>query len=259
MVTICISAPECEMVKTIHRSFLKRLLVTMALPVLASSVGVAGAYGDDLIQNGGFESPYLGPTHWSYPGQTSYPGNPPGDVIIPTPTIDGWTYDNSAIVNGQAGSDWYGPIPPNGFGGDQFAALQLTSSLSQTFTSPGGDLMLSWLSAGRPNNYGTYAGDQTYLVELDAQTIGAFSTVSSPPFDVTFSLETLDMGDVSAGSHTLTFQGLATTDETAFLDNVSIATVPEPSTWAMMLLGFLGLGSAAYRRARAEPRRTLHF
>jgi PEP-CTERM motif-containing protein len=29
--------------------------------------------------------------------------------------------------------------------------------------------------------------------------------------------------------------------------------VPEPSTWAMMLLGFAGLGFAAYRRGRAEP------
>ena len=31
--------------------------------------------------------------------------------------------------------------------------------------------------------------------------------------------------------------------------------VPEPSTWAMMLLGFAGLGYAGYRRAR-EPRVT---
>jgi PEP-CTERM motif len=29
--------------------------------------------------------------------------------------------------------------------------------------------------------------------------------------------------------------------------------VPEASTWAMMLLGFAGLGFAGYRRAR-EPR-----
>jgi hypothetical protein len=30
-------------------------------------------------------------------------------------------------------------------------------------------------------------------------------------------------------------------------------TVPEPSTWAMMLLGFGGLGILGYRRARAVP------
>jgi hypothetical protein len=32
--------------------------------------------------------------------------------------------------------------------------------------------------------------------------------------------------------------------------SLSGSTVPEPSTWAMMLLGFAGLGYACYRRAR---------
>ena len=30
------------------------------------------------------------------------------------------------------------------------------------------------------------------------------------------------------------------------------ATVPEPSTWAMMLLGFAGLGYVGFRKARAR-------
>ncbi|MDR3469801.1 MAG: PEPxxWA-CTERM sorting domain-containing protein [Xanthobacteraceae bacterium] len=38
----------------------------------------------------------------------------------------------------------------------------------------------------------------------------------------------------------------ATTIET--LGTGTIAAVPEPSTWAMMILGFLGLGVAAFRR-----------
>ena len=33
--------------------------------------------------------------------------------------------------------------------------------------------------------------------------------------------------------------------------SVSATVVPEPSTWAMMLLGFAGLAFAGYRRARA--------
>jgi PEP-CTERM motif len=39
----------------------------------------------------------------------------------------------------------------------------------------------------------------------------------------------------------------------AALSNVttSSSAVPEPSTWGMMLLGFVGLGFAGYRRARA--------
>jgi hypothetical protein len=36
------------------------------------------------------------------------------------------------------------------------------------------------------------------------------------------------------------------------IDNLSISTVPEPSTWATLLLGFAGLGFAGYRRARVS-------
>jgi hypothetical protein len=32
---------------------------------------------------------------------------------------------------------------------------------------------------------------------------------------------------------------------------VGVGTVPEPSTWAMMLIGFAGLALAGYRRAKA--------
>ena len=34
------------------------------------------------------------------------------------------------------------------------------------------------------------------------------------------------------------------------LDAVAVQAVPEPGTWAMMLLGFAGIGFLAYRRAK---------
>jgi PEP-CTERM motif len=64
---------------------------------------------------------------------------------------------------------------------------------------------------------------------------------------------------VNIGSNTLTFtytsladanhagfQGLG--DEGWGVEQVIASAVPEPSTWAMMLLGFAGIGSIAYRR-----------
>jgi hypothetical protein len=36
----------------------------------------------------------------------------------------------------------------------------------------------------------------------------------------------------------------------ALLDNVSVTGVPEPSTWAMMIIGFAGLAFAGYRKHR---------
>ena len=40
------------------------------------------------------------------------------------------------------------------------------------------------------------------------------------------------------------------------LDSVAIAAVPEPSTWAMMILGFAGVGFIAYRRGRQTTAHT---
>ena len=36
--------------------------------------------------------------------------------------------------------------------------------------------------------------------------------------------------------------------------NPVVAAVPEPATWAMMLLGFAGIGTMAYRKRRASFR-----
>jgi hypothetical protein len=221
-----------------------------ALAVLASATGASAA---ELIQNGSFETPYLGPFNWTEPGHPSYSPHYPEELVYPYPTLDGWTYDNVALVDGQAGSDWYGPIPRTGFDGYQFAALQTTGSLSQYFVSPGGELTLSWLSGGRPDLYGTEGGDQTYAVEVDGASVGTFSTASGQ----IFAPETLPLTDVSAGFHELIFKGLATQDETAFLDDVSIVTgvtspvsTPEPATWMLMLAGFGALGMATRLRGK---------
>jgi hypothetical protein len=53
----------------------------------------------------------------------------------------------------------------------------------------------------------------------------------------------------SSASTVLSFVGYQNPD-TNGLNDISV-TVPEPSTWAMMLLGFAGLGFAGHRRARA--------
>jgi hypothetical protein len=42
----------------------------------------------------------------------------------------------------------------------------------------------------------------------------------------------------------------STANSQGFIDDLSVSAVPEPSTWAMMILGFCGLGFMAYRRKR---------
>jgi hypothetical protein len=46
---------------------------------------------------------------------------------------------------------------------------------------------------------------------------------------------------------------LDTGSKLSYDGTISVTAVPEPSTWAMMLLGFAGLGFAGYRRAARAP------
>ena len=66
-------------------------------------------------------------------------------------------------------------------------------------------------------------------------------------------LETFDF-TAGATSEMLSFLAVGTPANNlppfALLDGVTLTAVPEPSTWAMMLVGFSGLGYAAYRRRR---------
>jgi hypothetical protein len=56
-----------------------------------------------------------------------------------------------------------------------------------------------------------------------------------------------DFGDPPMLNLTLP-DGASVTTASGVFDNFVSATVPEPSTWAMMLLGFAGLGFAGYRQ-----------
>jgi hypothetical protein len=66
--------------------------------------------------------------------------------------------------------------------------------------------------------------------------------------------------DISAASGIGSFANIdklvITPTDYALLDNVqlnnSVSAVPEPATWGMMLLGFVGLGFAAHRHARKQ-------
>jgi hypothetical protein len=63
-------------------------------------------------------------------------------------------------------------------------------------------------------------------------------------------------GEASSNSTLLSF-GLRQDFGFSGLDDISVtapvASIPEPSTWAMMILGFFGIGFMAYRRKQNGP------
>ena len=147
--------------------------------------------------------------------------------------------------------------------GDYYAYVQsigtATGSISQSLLLNQGVYNLSFLAAGR-NQTGSYAnitfnGALTYDVLLDGVSVFSETTVTNSAF-AQRSVNGINVA--TTGLHTLTFASRAIAsnrDAIAVLDNVSItAAVPEPATWAMMMLGFGGMGYAMRRKAKAGSR-----
>jgi hypothetical protein len=183
----------------------------------------------NLIANSGFEATQYGAGYYAYPNAT----------------LDSWTYSGQAgLLNASGSNAWYSGSGPTGFGGDQYAFVQTTGSISQTFTSAAGTYALSFLDTGR--TAGCCNGDQTFDVYIDASLVGAYST--SP--NGAFSQQIIQSLALSAGSHTLTFEGTdpGGGDVTSFIDNVNLTQVPEPNSLALLAVAITGL--VAFRRRR---------
>jgi hypothetical protein len=214
-----------------------KFLVTAV--ALASLAIISPASASSLLTNGGFDDvpisaisgltgPYI---NLSY----AYPAGPGGPG-----TVGDWTYTDASTGGGgglvqfplQGNVYFQGPAP---LSGSEYAFLQDAGSISQTFNSlSAGATAVSWYEAGRQNN----GGVENYEVLLNNVVLGTYTTSQSQPFI----LETL-VGTLVAGSNTLEFLGLTTNppDETAFIENVSVSSAPLPSTWTMLIAGFVGL------------------
>jgi choice-of-anchor C domain-containing protein len=213
---------------------MKRYLFAVAA---AASIGLCSGADASVFQNGSFES--------GLASIGSFTTLNAGDST----SITGWTVASGNIdyignywtsANGNRSLDLNGLVP---------------GSIAQTFdVIPGQKYQVTFDLAGNP------AGGPT----LKTLTTTAGITALFSSFDTTGkSLSNMGWTPVSfdftaiGSTETLTFASTTSGDSgsstypTAFgpaLDNVSVTAVPEPSTWAMMILGFLGIGFAAYRQ-----------
>jgi hypothetical protein len=101
--------------------------------------------------------------------------------------------------------------------------------------------------------------NSTYTFTVNAGTGGTLDFIAAtPPTTGDFKGDNIyfvaDLS-IAGGTAGLCTGGSACTgDVGALLTNsvVTTGTVPEPSTWAMLLIGFAGLGYAGYRKTRTE-------
>jgi hypothetical protein len=167
----------------------------------------------NLLVNGSFETADF--TGWS----VSDPSNSTLVYVGPFGTISGAAEGNHYVATGSVGLD---------------------ATLSQTFSDTAGRKyeITGWVASdgGSPSNYSVRIDGMTFASANPAAEIG-WTEVST-----TF---------IGTGSDSL---NIASRNDGNFnyFDSFSVNAIPEPSTWAMLLLGFAGLGFAGYRRAGAE-------
>lgn len=194
-----------------------RLLTILAAGAL-TFVATNAIAGPNLIVNGGFETGDF--TGWT-PNAVSFPMYP-----VTSPVEEG----NYAVQIA-------------GYSIENFPALGGPATLTQVVTdAPSQSYELSfWI-------YQQNMGPITFFdVTWDGSTVVSMSYPASDSGDIPYVNFTVNV--LGTGSDTLQFIS-ANDPGYTYLDNVSLTAVPEPSTWAMMILGFAGLGFAGYRKTK---------
>jgi len=240
-----------------HRETLTVRAILMSAMIASASPALAGT---ELVTNGGFESN-------GGNGQVGYNTSatgwavdvPPGSYMF---LFSPGTADTTGANGQYGGLSLWGlgngglnnlPVSPDG---GYFIAMDgdfQTSALTQTVNNlvPGENYTVSFYW-GAAQQFG-FDGDtqQNLTVSLGAESFTT-STVTNPSHGFTGWMSGSFTFTASSPSEVLSFLAYGSLPVPPFitLDGVSMTAVPEPSTWAMMLAGFGGLGFAAYRRRR---------
>jgi hypothetical protein len=157
-------------------------------------------------------------------------------------TIGGTIFSGTGIVANNNGGPAQGISAAPAFDSTNYMSVLGGQAESITFASLQKQFSLYWGSIDTYNTIqffdnglpvGIFTGQ---TVNLAVNPFGDQSAPASNQF-VTFSNLLFNSVEISSGSNSFEF------------DNVStVAAVPETSTWAMLILGFVGVGFAAYRR-----------
>jgi hypothetical protein len=188
-------------------------------------------------------------------GDFSTPGQGVGGYTY-APTGSPWTF--SPLIGGVSGSGiTYIPsafenTPLNiqaGFLQTAGGSVSSTdpASISQVFSAPAaGSYDLSFMYAGRTYDGGT----TTFKVSVDGSSVFTVTPLSGQNFTPESLIVTL-----ANGNHTLAFTSTAPVigyDETAFIGNVSLTAVPEPTTIISAALMLLPFGASTLRILRRK-------
>jgi hypothetical protein len=204
-------------------------ILAMALGIAAAAFTAGGASADIYtsanFSGGVFSAPNV--------------NSPFIGTIAPNSTFTGGlVYDNSLIPSGPGFQNVaFSSFP--GIGSIPAATAFHFSIGSLSFNLSNDPLAAIQYKNGKFNGFAanelfTFSGNQYDLLISGGQWQIYLAPAGNPDFNSTFVSGYFNIGDA------------ALTGKTLYMPQV--AAVPEPSTWAMMILGFFGIGFMAYRR-----------
>ena len=203
---------------------MRRTIFLMAASAAALVAGAAAASPPVLTDTFNLDAPPM--LNWAGDGLLATTAGSVDLIGSPPPFFDL-----------QPGNGYYVDLDGSTGNGNNPAG-QLTS----TATFGPGTYTLHFLLAGNLRS----APDQSTTISL-----GDFSTTLTPSASTPFTLHSFTFTTATAGSLMFTEQG-PSDQQGNLLDNVSLSTgAPEPASWAMMLMGFGGLGGLLRRRRHA--------
>lgn len=209
---------------------MKKLILIAGLLAGLSAPAFAAT---NLIVNGGFEAnPFVGGYYNVGPAGSG------ADHAIPAGF--GWSVptNNVDIINYSS----YGPAPVGGgLSGLDLVGYGSTGEIAQSFSTVlGKTYNVSLAYSANPGFNGAQADVLVNNLSIGSMTgkAGTWQTFTSS-FVGTGGVVTFAINETLGGGN-----------GGVFLDNV-VVSVPEASTWAMMLAGFAGLGLVGYRRQKA--------
>ena len=205
----------------------KTLLAAFAVAAIAS---LTPAHAVTSVPDGSFNAPAGGNPYTTYNNTNMGPWHVNGSVDL-------------------IGNYWQGP--PSG-GGSVDLAGNYPGSIFQIFAVGAGTYNISFYMAGNPDGGDPIKTLRAFVTNSAfdlSQFDFSFDTTGHTKNAMGWTLEQFSFNNPTNGNIQLQFVG--TNDNTPFgaaIGDINISAVPEPATWAMLLLGFGGIGMMMRRR-----------
>ncbi|MBU1378079.1 MAG: PEP-CTERM sorting domain-containing protein [Alphaproteobacteria bacterium] len=237
-----------------------------ALAATAALVPAAPALAANLLVNGGFEATPTLPLQYDQYAPAGHIQHYPAPAET-AQYVPGWTLGDPSVSDLYRAPVVYGLVPAAAAEGQQFLSLNwsplgsviLHNSVSQAFVLGAGASGFDFAVFMAVES--GYAGStlQAQILDASLNVVAQSAVFTHLGGNGTWSEKTWT-ADLAPGTYTLKLNGTGNDNAwDVLIDDVRLTQIdggaspaPEPATWALMLMGFLGTGAMIRRRSVAK-------